>query len=135
LAPSSARGARRTVKELTLQALCDLAGGYAPQYISEVERAKTAATSVFIAAVDRALDAHGALEALLPAAMREHDRARRERAAARRAARSQPALRCEADSDAQEDGAANQPSRLDRRWRRSRRRAQHSRRAGSGPQD
>jgi transcriptional regulator with XRE-family HTH domain len=78
--------ARRTAKELTLQALGDLAGGYAPQYISEVERAKTAATPVFIAAVDQALDAHGALEALLPAAMREHDQARRERAAARRAA-------------------------------------------------
>lgn len=95
--------ARRTAKELTLQALGDLAGGYTPQYISEVERAKTAARPVFIAAVDQALNAHGALEALLPAAMREHDHARRERAAARRAARSQPALRCEAHSDAGED--------------------------------
>jgi hypothetical protein len=49
--------ARRTAKGLTLQALGDLADGYAPQYISEVERAKTAATPAFIAAVDRALNA------------------------------------------------------------------------------
>jgi transcriptional regulator with XRE-family HTH domain len=95
--------ARRTAKGLTLQALGDLAGDYAPQYVSEVERAKTAATPVFIAAVDHALDAHGALEALLPAAMREHEEQRRERAKRRRTARTGPALRCEADSDAGED--------------------------------
>jgi hypothetical protein len=62
----------RTAAGLTLTALGELAGGYAPQYVSEVERAKTAATPAFIAAVDRALDALGALEALLPAAMCEH---------------------------------------------------------------
>jgi transcriptional regulator with XRE-family HTH domain len=95
--------ARRTAKGLTLQALGDLAGGYAPQYVSEVERAKTAATPAFIAAVDHALNARGELEALLPAAMREHEEQHRERAERRRTARIQPALRCEADSDAGED--------------------------------
>jgi len=86
--------ARRSAAGLTFQALGDLAGDYTPQYVSEVERAKTAATPAFVAAVDRALDAGGAIETLLPAAMREHERKRRERAAARRAAR-QSALRCD----------------------------------------
>jgi transcriptional regulator with XRE-family HTH domain len=87
--------ARRLAAGLTLQALGDLAGGYTPQYVSEVERAKTAATSAFVTAVDRALDAAGAIETLLPAARREHERNRRERAAARRAA-GQSALPCDA---------------------------------------
>jgi transcriptional regulator with XRE-family HTH domain len=94
--------AMRTDASLTLAQLGGLAG-FTPQYISEVERAKTAATPAFIAAVELALNAHSALESLLPAAMREHDAARRERGAARRAARTDPPLRCEAHSDAGED--------------------------------
>jgi transcriptional regulator with XRE-family HTH domain len=92
----------RTDAGLTLAQLGDLADGYTPQYISEVERAKTAATPAFVAAVDRALNAHGALEELLPAAMREHEEQRRKRAAARRA-QGGPALRCDVHSDAGED--------------------------------
>jgi hypothetical protein len=82
---------------LTLAALGELAE-YTPQYISEVERAKTAATPAFIVAVERALNAHGELEALLPAALHEHERQRQERADARRAAK-QSALRCEDHSE------------------------------------
>jgi transcriptional regulator with XRE-family HTH domain len=89
---AAALGAKlRTLREargLTLQALGDLIS-YTPQYVSEVERAKTPPTRTFIAACDAALDAHGALLALLPAALDERDRARQ--------------LRCEAHSDAGED--------------------------------
>jgi transcriptional regulator with XRE-family HTH domain len=92
----------RLERGLTLQALGDLTG-YTPQYISEVERAKTPPAQPFVAACDCALEAHGALLALLPAAMRERDREREERAAARRAARDLASLRCEAHSDAGEN--------------------------------
>jgi transcriptional regulator with XRE-family HTH domain len=56
---------RRTTEGLTLQQLVDLVG-YTPQYLSEVERAKTTPTVAFVAAVDRALNARGALEGYYP---------------------------------------------------------------------
>jgi len=89
----------RLEEGLTLQALGDLTG-YTPQHISEVERAKTGPTRPFIAACDRELNACGALLDLLPAATHERDTQRRERSAARRAARDLAPLRCEAHSDA-----------------------------------
>jgi len=67
--------ARRTTKGLTLQQLVDLAG-YTLQYLSEVERAKATPTVAFVAAVDRALDAHGALELLLPPVLQDRERQR-----------------------------------------------------------
>jgi transcriptional regulator with XRE-family HTH domain len=94
--------AHRLKRGLTLQVLGDLIG-YTPQYISEVERAKTPPTQPFFTACDAALDAHGALLDLLPAALRERDRDRQERTAARRTARDLAALRCEAHSDAGDD--------------------------------
>jgi transcriptional regulator with XRE-family HTH domain len=110
LDPTASHAARlgaklRTLREargLTLQALGDLIS-YTPQYVSEVERAKTPPTRTFIAACDAALDAHGALLDLLPAALHERDRDRQKRAAARGAASDLAALRCEAHSDAGED--------------------------------
>ncbi|MGI9099884.1 MAG: helix-turn-helix domain-containing protein [Solirubrobacteraceae bacterium] len=90
--------AHRLAEGLTLQALGDLIG-FTPQHVSEVERAKTAPTRPFIAACDHALNAHGALLELLPAAVHERDTQRHERAAARRGDRD-PSLRCEAHSDA-----------------------------------
>jgi len=74
--------ARRQARRLTLQALGDLTG-YTPQYVSEIERAKGAPTRPFIEACDAALDAHGALLALLPAAAHERETKRQERAARR----------------------------------------------------
>jgi transcriptional regulator with XRE-family HTH domain len=94
--------ALRLAKDLTLEALGDLTG-YTPQYISEVERAKTPPTQPFFTACDAALDAQGELLALLPAALRERDRDRQERTAARRTASDLAALRCEAHSDAGEN--------------------------------
>ncbi len=88
---------QRQARGLTLQALGDLTG-FTPQHVSEVERAKAAPTPPFVAACDRALEAQGALLALLPAAMHERDVQRHERAAARRAGRD-PSLRWEAYSD------------------------------------
>ena len=86
--------ARRITDGLTLQQLVDLAG-YTPQYLSEVERAKATPTVAFVTAVDRALDARGALEQLLPPVLHERELQRQERAAARRAAAGSP-LRCDA---------------------------------------
>jgi tetratricopeptide (TPR) repeat protein len=64
---------------LTLEGLGALIG-FSPQYISEVERAKTPMSGPFVSACDQALDARGALSALLPAVVGErvvqrHDRA------------------------------------------------------------
>jgi len=109
LDPDASHGARlgaelrthRLEEGLTLQALGDLTG-YTPQHVSEVERAKTAPTRPFIAACDRALDAQGALLALLPAVVHERDAQRRERAA-RRAARDLVPLRCGAPNAGDED--------------------------------
>jgi transcriptional regulator with XRE-family HTH domain len=110
LDPSASHAARlgaklralREARGLTLQALGDLIS-YTPQYVSEVERAKTPPTQPFFTACDRALDAQGELLALLPAALRERDRDRQERTAARRTAHDLAALRCEAHSDAGDD--------------------------------
>ena len=68
--------------------LADLAKriGYTPQHISEVELAKSPASEHFVAAVDRALDARGALLALHPAAMMERSMERQKRSTARREA-------------------------------------------------
>jgi transcriptional regulator with XRE-family HTH domain len=76
--------------------------GYTAQYISEVERAKATPAQPFIAACERALDAHGKLEPLLPAALQEREQKRQERAAARRAA-NQSSLPCEDHSEAGDD--------------------------------
>jgi transcriptional regulator with XRE-family HTH domain len=93
--------ARRLTGKLTQQALGGLVG-YTAQYVSEVERANTPPTRPFIAACDDALNAHGALLVLLPAALEERELARQDRTAARRAAR-EPALGCEPHSDAGDD--------------------------------
>jgi transcriptional regulator with XRE-family HTH domain len=92
----------RLARDLTLQQLGDLAG-YTPQYVSEIERAKALPTRPFVAACDAALEADGALLALLPAVIQERTEERQERAAARRAARDGAPLPCEAHSDAGED--------------------------------
>jgi transcriptional regulator with XRE-family HTH domain len=84
---------RRTTDGLTLQQLVDLAG-YTPQYLSEVERAKATPTVAFVAAVDRALDARGALERLLPPVLQDRELQRQERAEARRA-EPRSSLRCD----------------------------------------
>jgi transcriptional regulator with XRE-family HTH domain len=110
LDPSASHAARlgaklralREARGLTLQVLGDLIS-YTPQYVSEVERAKTPPTQAFFTACDRALDAQGDLLALLPAAMDERDHEREDRTAARRAARDLESLRCEAHSDAGDD--------------------------------
>jgi transcriptional regulator with XRE-family HTH domain len=94
--------AYRLKRELTQQALGKLISS-TPQYISEVERAKTLPTQPFVAACDAALKADGALLDLLPAATKERDREREERAAARRAARDLASLPCGAHSDAGDD--------------------------------
>jgi transcriptional regulator with XRE-family HTH domain len=75
--------ARRLAQNLTLEALSELAG-FSYQHVSEVERAKSTASQPFVAAVDRALGADGALLALLPAVMREWTATSDERRTARR---------------------------------------------------
>ncbi|MGI9099516.1 MAG: helix-turn-helix domain-containing protein [Solirubrobacteraceae bacterium] len=93
---------RREAQRLTQQALGDLVN-YTAQHVSEVERAKGAATRPFIEAVDRALDAQGALLPLLDAALLERAALRAERTAARRA-EADASLRWTAeDSEAGED--------------------------------
>jgi transcriptional regulator with XRE-family HTH domain len=91
LNPSASHAARlgaelrscRLARDLTLQALGDLIG-YTPQHISEVERAKATASQPFITACERALEADGALLALLPAVQRERAMKCDERSVARR---------------------------------------------------
>jgi transcriptional regulator with XRE-family HTH domain len=58
--------ASRVARNLTLHALARRIG-YTPQHISEVELAKVCPSEAFVAAVDRALDAHGRLLDLYPA--------------------------------------------------------------------
>ena len=90
--PEASHGARlgfeirtqRIALDLTLGEFGALTG-YTAQYVSEVERAKTTPAAPFIVACERALDAHGELEPLLPAVLQERERKRQERAAARRA--------------------------------------------------
>ncbi|MGI9100379.1 MAG: helix-turn-helix domain-containing protein [Solirubrobacteraceae bacterium] len=77
--------ARRTACDLTLEALGRRIG-YSPQYISDAELAKCPVSEPFIGALDRALDADGALLALLPAATLERTFERQRRAAAHRGA-------------------------------------------------
>ena len=99
---------RRIERDLTLNALGKLAA-YTAQYISEVERAKTTPALPFVVACERALDAHGELEPLLPAAFREREVKRQERAAARHAARD-PSLPCEDHSEAVGDDEDVEPT-------------------------
>jgi transcriptional regulator with XRE-family HTH domain len=105
--------ARRTTEGLTLQQLVDLAG-YTPQYLSEIERAKATPTVAFVAAVDRALDARGALERLLPPVLQDRERQRQERAEARRAEAGSP-LRCEAATHSEVAGDDEDVEPTDRR--------------------
>ena len=76
---------RRTDAELTLEQLANQVG-FSQQHISEVERAKTTPGAAFVAAVDRALEADGAIERLLPLVLEDREGRRQERAQARRAA-------------------------------------------------
>ena len=76
---------RRTDAELTLEQLAKQVG-FSQQHISEVERAKTTPGAAFVAAVDRALEADGAIERLLPPVLADREERRQERAEARRAA-------------------------------------------------
>jgi transcriptional regulator with XRE-family HTH domain len=76
---------RRQVQGLTLKALADRIG-FSPQHISEVERANVPMSEPFVAACDRALAAHGALLALLPAIVCERALERHDRSTARRRA-------------------------------------------------
>lgn len=77
---------RRGTRGLTLEALA-ASIGFSPQHVSEVERAKAPASKPFVAACDRALDAHGSLLDLLPAAVVEQAMERHDRSATRRQAR------------------------------------------------
>jgi hypothetical protein len=77
--------ARRVEQNLTLQALSRRIG-YSPQHISDAELAKNPCSGWFVAAVDRALDAGGQLEALYPAVVIERSVEREKRANARRRA-------------------------------------------------
>jgi transcriptional regulator with XRE-family HTH domain len=92
---------RRVDKGLTLKELAALTG-FSQQHISEVERAKSTPGHPFIDACDGALDANGALLELLPAATEERRQRCEDRSTARRTT-VDPALRCEAHSDAGED--------------------------------
>lgn len=71
-------------QNLTLHALASRIG-YTPQHLSEVELAHASASRAFIAACDRALDAHGKLLGLYPAVAIERLHEREDRASRRRA--------------------------------------------------
>ncbi len=75
--------ARRQARGLTLKALAKLIG-FSSQHLSEVELAKGPVSGPFVAACDRALEAHGALLKLLPAVVCERAMQRHERSAARK---------------------------------------------------
>lgn len=77
--------ALRVARDLTLEGLAQLIN-YTTQYISQVELAQSSVSETFVAAVDRALDAQGALLALHPAVRVEQLVAREQRAIARREA-------------------------------------------------
>ena len=85
---------RRTDAELTLEQLAERVG-CSQQHISEIERAKTTPSPVIVAAVDRALQADGALERLLPPVLQDREQRRQDRADARRTA-AQSSLPCDA---------------------------------------
>jgi transcriptional regulator with XRE-family HTH domain len=74
--------ARRQARGLTLEDLAELLG-FSPQYLSEVERAKTSVSEQFVSACDQALEARGSLSALLPAVIEERALERRRRATIR----------------------------------------------------
>jgi transcriptional regulator with XRE-family HTH domain len=78
--------ARRQAQGLTLEALATLIG-FSPQHVSEAELAKAPVSEPFVAACDRALDAQGALLALLPAVVYERATERHDRSVARRRSR------------------------------------------------
>lgn len=75
--------ARRQAQGLTLKALAARTG-FSSQHLSEVERANVPMSEPFVAACDQALDAHGALVALLPAVVYERALKRHDRSTARR---------------------------------------------------
>jgi len=76
---------RRIEQNLTLHELSRRIG-YSPQHISEAELAKNPCSALFVAAVDRALDASGQLVTLYPAVVIERADERETRATARRRA-------------------------------------------------
>jgi len=81
---------RRQAEELTLEALSARVG-FSPQHISGVELAKALASGAFVTACDRALDAQGALVALLPTVMDEYTMQRHDRSAARQRSKGRDA--------------------------------------------
>jgi transcriptional regulator with XRE-family HTH domain len=105
--------ARRTNAGLTLEALADRVG-CSPQHISEVERAKTTPAVAFVTAVDRALEADGAIERLLPPVLQEREERRQERAEARRADRD-PSVPCDAATHSEVAGDDEDVEPTDRR--------------------
>lgn len=78
--------ALRLERDLTQAALGEFVG-VTPQHVSEVERARAKATANFIHACDRALEADGALRALLGVALEEASLLASRRSAARRETR------------------------------------------------
>jgi transcriptional regulator with XRE-family HTH domain len=87
--------ALRLERDLTQAALGELVG-VSPQHVSEVERARANATATFIYACERALEADGALRALLGAALEEASLLASRRSAART---EMGPVGCCADSD------------------------------------
>jgi transcriptional regulator with XRE-family HTH domain len=75
--------ALRGARGLTLQGLARRIG-YSPQHVSDAEHGHTAVSEAFIAAVDRALGAGGALVARYPAVLIERAMERQKRAGERR---------------------------------------------------
>jgi transcriptional regulator with XRE-family HTH domain len=98
---------------LTLEALADRVG-FSQQHISEVERAKTTPAVAFVAAVDRALEADGAVERLLPPVLEDREKRRQERAEARRADRD-PSVPCDAATHSEVAGDDEDVEPTDRR--------------------
>lgn len=78
--------ALRLERDLTQAALGELVG-VTPQHVSEVERARAKATATFIHACDGALEADGALQELLGAALEEASLLASRRSTARRETR------------------------------------------------
>jgi transcriptional regulator with XRE-family HTH domain len=94
---------RRQAQGLTLKALAARIG-FSPQHLSEVERANVPMSEPFVVACDRALDAHGTLEALLPAVVWERALQRHDRSTARR--RSEALLRTSPEPGSSERDAS-----------------------------
>jgi transcriptional regulator with XRE-family HTH domain len=95
----------RQARGLTLEALGALIG-FSAQHISEVERAKASVSEPFVAACDRALDARGALVALLPPVLWERALQRHDRAAARHRSAGDVPVDAESQALTRADGAA-----------------------------